>query len=308
MDPSGDGVATPSSLPPVLASPDPDDWHEPLLHLPDISSHDRPRDARTAEIRDEHLDLSRQAVQPLFVSDLLQARPARQSGISSSDRAAQRQHRRDRVRTRGTEALTPGLDADVVLLPIVVLEGGTYAFRNGGFAVTSAEMLFSSSFSLAEKYVWTYLLNCRRLSHFKLRGEVLVDSVDMDDVAASGGISRDSVSLAVQRLEAKRCLSVVVRGNGRTNAYRLHTVESGASTYPTGHPRSARKRLEALLRRACEDGRSREATAAASVLGFSLARRQLEDLLGTVWRRLDRAMSRNPIVALVLSLAGMDVG
>ena len=259
-------------------------------------------------MRDRYLEQSREAVQPLFVSDLLSTRPARQSGISSSNRAAQRQHRRDRVRSRGTEALTPGLDADVVLLSVVTSDGSTYRFRDGAFAVTSAEILFSSSYSLAEKYVWTYLLNCRRLTHFKLLGEVLVDSVDMDDVAASGGISRDSVSLAVQRLEAKRRLSVVVRGNGRTNAYRLHTVESGASTYPTGHPRSARKRLEALLRRACEDGRSREATAATAVLGFSLARRQLDDLLGTVWRRLDRALDRNPVVALVLSLLGTELG
>ena len=152
-------------------------------------------------------------------------------------------------------------------------------------------MLYSPSYSLVEKHLWTYLLNNRCFKTFQDSGQVVVRSVRLGDVAASAGVSDKAVSRALARLVAKGRLSRVRRGNGKTNVYTLATFESGASVYPAGHPRSARKRIETLVARATADRRSLEARFVQTTLGFSIDGLSAEDLLGRLWRRLDRLAS-----------------
>ena len=86
-----------------------------------------------------HLAQSRDAVSPLHIAEYLAARPARQSGIASTHRADQQRYHRERARSRGTEALTPGLDAELTLLPVVHNRDGRWALVPGAFVSTSAE-------------------------------------------------------------------------------------------------------------------------------------------------------------------------
>lgn len=235
-----------------------------------------------------HLACSRDAVAPLHVSDYLAGRPSRQSGIASTHRADQQRYHRERARSRGHEALTPGLDVELTLLPVVHNRDGRWALVPGAFVTTSAEVLYSPSYSLVEKHLWTYLLNNRCFKTFQASGQVVVHSVRLGDVAASAGVSSKAISRALARLVAKGRLSRVRRGNGKTNVYTLATFESGASVYPAGHPRSARKRLETLVARATQDRRSVEARFVQTTLGFAIDGLSAEDLLGRLWRRLDR--------------------
>lgn len=239
--------------------------------------------------RARHLRLSREATPPLYVDAVLAERPPRQSGVPSDDPAAQQRYHRDRFRTRGHEALTPGADLDVLVLPVVRQRGSRWGFAPGAFATTTAEVLYSPSYSLIEKHVWAYLLNHRCFETFHRTGEIVVDSVRQADVAATANVSPSTVSRAIARLIAKRRITRKRRGHGLPNVYVLSPYESGASVYPTGHARSARKRVEALTRKALDDRRSHEALLLQARLGFSLDGHTADTLLALLWRRLDRA-------------------
>ena len=259
-------------------------------------SHDEPLATPSPDAPDphgdraRHLALSAEATPPLHVEAILAERPTRQSRIASTDPAAQQQYHRDRFRSRGHEALTPGADLDLSILPIVRRREGRFEFAPRAFCTTSAEVFYSPSYSLIEKHLWAYLLNHRCFETFRRTGEIIVQSVRLTDVAATAGVSPSTVSRAVARLVAKRRLTRKRRGLGKTNVYILAPFESGASVYPTGHPRSARKRVESLVRKALGDRRSAEALLLQTALGFSLDGHDEASLLPLLWRRLDRAV------------------
>ena len=256
------------------SSPEPD---EPLAtpgDRPDPHGH-----------RARFLKRSRKAVPPLYVADYLADRPDRCSGLTDPD--ALREYHRARQKTRGHEALTPGLDCVVALLPVVHRHDGRWRFAPGAFAMTSTEILCSPSYSLAEKHAWTYLLNHRRPDVFAKTGQIVVDSVRLADIAATGPISYSTAGRATARLEAKGKLTKRRRGHGQTTVYTLHTEESGASVYPAGHARSARRRIEAFVAKALGDRRSAEALFLETTLGFRLHGHTPDSLLSLIWRRLD---------------------
>ena len=259
---------------------------------PNTPDHDEHLAAPPCDRPDPHghrarfLERSRRAVPPLHVADYLADRPGRCSGLSDPDDV--RAYHRTRRKTRGHEALTPGLDVAVAVLPLVHHRDGAWRFAPGAFATTSAEVLYSPSFSLAEKHAWAYLLNHRRLDLFRRTGRLVVDSVRLADVAATGPMSYSTACRAVARLEAKGKLTKRRRGLGKTTVYTLHPEESGAAVYPAGHARSARKRVEALVRKAFDDAQSPEALLLQTALGFPLCGHTSDSLLATLWRRLDR--------------------
>ena len=256
-----------------------DDHDEPLATPPDARPDPHGYRAR-------FLKQSREAVPPLHVADYLADRPDRCSGLTDPDDV--RLYHRDRRASRGHEALTPGLDVDVTVLPVVHHRDGRWRFAPGAFATTSTEVLCSPSYSLAEKHAWTYLLNHRRPDVFAKTGRVVVDSVRLADIAATGPMSYSTACRAVARLDAKGKLTKRRRGLCKTTVYVLHTEESGASVYPAGHARSARKRIETLVTKALADGRSAEALLLQTTLGFPLHGHTPDTLLALIWRRLDR--------------------
>ena len=248
----------------------------------------QPSNAPALPCRRAHLDESARAVGPIDLPAYLDARPPRQSGLS--DRAEIRAYHRRRTQSRGHEALTPGADLLVTLLPLVQRQpDGHHRLAPGHFATTSAEILYSASYDPVEKYVWTYLFDHRDYDTFRTTGRAVVTTVRRADLAACAGVCEGTVAGAIHGLMAKGRLTRKLRGQGRPAVYTLAALESGASVYPAGHNRSARRRLLALLRRAAGDPSGAEARAIADVLGLPLADLARRDLAGLLFRRLARA-------------------
>ena len=247
-----------------------------------------PGDAPELPCRRTHLGESARAVGPLDLPAYLDARPPRRSGLS--DRAEIREYHRRRAQTRGHEALTPGADLLVTLLSLARPQpDGHHRLTPGHFATTSAEILYSPSYGPVEKYVWTYLFDHRDYDAFRTSGLAVVSTVRRTDLAACAGVCEGTIAEAIHGLMAKGRLTRKLRGQGRPAVYTLPALESGASVYPAGHNRSARRRLLALLRRAADDPSGSEAHALAETLGLPLADLQRRDLAGLLFRRLARA-------------------
>lgn len=259
---------------------DPHDDRDPL-----VASGPNPPDPHGH--RAAHLARSADAVGPAEIDDYLAARPPRRSGLSY--RADVREYHRDRARTRGHEALTPGADLLVPLLPLSRAAGGRHALAPGHFATTSAEILYSASYGPVEKYVWTYLFDHRCFKTFERTGVAVVTTVRQPDLAACAGVCTGTIAEAIHKLIAKGRLTRKLRGQGLPPHYTLAPIESGASVYPAGHNRSARKRLLALLKCAVQRPDGDAARTLAEALGLPLGDLRRRDLATLLWRRLARA-------------------
>jgi hypothetical protein len=202
----------------------------------------------------------RSALDPAFLLLSHQAMPAanasaslkrrnqdcpRQSGLPTpTDRSLYHQNR---FNSRGTEALTPGANVRVDLLPLYRKQDGRYHLTPRAFATTTNEMLYSPSFSACEAYAFTYLLNHIDYKHLNESGYLRVSTVRLSDLAACKAWSVSKASRVVHSLQHKGKLRIHRMGHMKPNTYHLSMYETGAATYPAGHPGSARARIQSRI-------------------------------------------------------------